>query len=51
MGANSRAVRTAPNAIPPPSVQAVLRRDGVFSALNHHRCKDLRVAIASRYRD
>ena len=35
---------------PPPSVQSVLRRGGVFRALNHSRCKDLRTAIASRNR-
>jgi hypothetical protein len=44
-------VRAVLNEIPPSSVQTVLRRGGVFRALNHHRCKDLRAAIASRYRD
>ena len=44
-------VRAVVNEIPPSSVQAVLRRGGVFRALNHRRCKDLRAAIARRYRD
>jgi TniQ len=44
-------IRAVLNEIPPSSVQAVLRRGGVFRALNHRRCADLRAAIASRYRD